>query len=93
MVVSLSEGEGDGSSTDVEVGAVVLFTCGHHFTRATFTSGALAGSLQELGGGSSHLLPTSGKLPATAALLQQCYRRQGLLPLACPKCVLHVLRA
>ena len=71
---------------------MVLFTCGHHFTRSAFSHVVLASSPQELGSGTSHLTP-SGKLPATTALLQHSYSRQGLLPLACPKCVLHVLRA
>ena len=92
MLVSLSDGGDDGSSADVEAGAVVLFTCGHHFTQSAFTDVVLATSLRELGTGTSHLTP-SGKLPATVSLLQLYYRRPGLLPLACPKCVLNVLRA
>lgn len=79
----------DGTST-VDAGAVVLFTCGHHYTQATFTSSVLSNTLEEISS-SSHL--ASGKLPSTATLLQQYYTRQGLLPLACPKCVINVLRA
>ncbi|KAK7503605.1 hypothetical protein BaRGS_00005144 [Batillaria attramentaria] len=82
--------ESDGSS-DVDAGAVVLFTCGHHFTQSTFTNVVLTNTVGEIGAGSSHL--AVGKLPSTAALLQQYYTRQGFLPLACPKCVLNALHA
>ncbi|KAK7102561.1 hypothetical protein V1264_020760 [Littorina saxatilis] len=83
-----ADAEGDKKrSHDAEAGAVVLFTCGHHFSQSAFNNVVLATSLQKLGAGSSD------KLPATAALLQQYYGREGLLPLACPKCVLNVLRA
>ncbi|KAL8577369.1 hypothetical protein ACOMHN_038273 [Nucella lapillus] len=89
-VQTSGEGLRRGRRGESEEGAVVLFTCGHHFTQTTFTHVVLATALQELGTGSSSLA-TGCKLPATASLLQQYYRRHGPLPLACPKCVLNVL--
>ncbi|XP_076469360.1 uncharacterized protein LOC143299801 isoform X3 [Babylonia areolata] len=96
--VHTTEAQEEGDDSDGgEPGTVVLFTCGHHFTQVAFTQVVLATSLQQLGSGSGSgslsLVGGSCKLPATASLLQQYYSRSGLLPLACPKCVLNVLTA
>ncbi|XP_041350104.1 uncharacterized protein LOC121369224 isoform X2 [Gigantopelta aegis] len=62
----------------------VLFTCGHHFTQQTFKNEVLV-SLE------NELTDSPNKLPFTASLLKQYYSREGLLPLACPKCVLQAV--
>lgn len=62
----------------------VLFTCGHHYTRRNFMDEVMVKFNKELSQG-----PAS--LPGSASLLMQYYCRQGLLPLACPKCVLNTL--
>ncbi|XP_071082712.1 uncharacterized protein [Haliotis cracherodii] len=64
--------------------SAILFTCGHHFTRTTFTDEVLVSFDRELTEGPN-------KLPYSATVLKQYYSRQGLLPLACPKCVLNAL--
>ncbi|KAJ8301898.1 hypothetical protein KUTeg_020885 [Tegillarca granosa] len=64
----------------------VLFTCGHFYTKKSFFDEVLVKFNRELSLGSS-------SLPESASLLTQYYSRQGLLPLACPKCVLNALHA
>jgi len=63
---------------------VVLFTCGHHYTKRTFMDEIVVKFNKELSQG-----PNS--LPDSATLLMQYYGRQELLPLACPKCVINAI--
>lgn len=64
----------------------VLFTCGHHYTRRNFMEDVTVKFNKELTEG-----PAS--LPNSAAILTQYYNKQGLIPLACPKCVLNTLHS
>ncbi|XP_046583387.1 uncharacterized protein LOC124290643 [Haliotis rubra] len=82
------QNDGKDTQTDttqpIDPDCAILFTCGHHFTRKTFTEEVLVSFDRELTEGPN-------KLPYSASVLKQYYSRQGLLPLACPKCVLNAL--
>ena len=64
----------------------VLFTCGHYYTKKLFVEEVLVKFSSELSKGAV-------SLPESANVLVQYYNRQGLLPMACPKCVLNAIHA
>ncbi|KAK3101004.1 hypothetical protein FSP39_000154 [Pinctada imbricata] len=66
--------------------AAVMFTCGHYYTKTAFIDDVLVKFHKELSQG-----PAS--LPESAGILVQYYNRQGLLPLACPKCVVNAIHS
>ena len=71
----------DGGTCDV-----VLFTCGHHFTRETFLQ-SIVPSFEV------NLSQSPNNLPQTASLLSTYYRRKGEQPTACPRCVLSTIQS
>ena len=64
----------------------VVFTCGHHYTRASFLQSVVPSFY-------ANLSQAPNNLPQTASLLTSYYRRDGELPLACPRCVLSTLQS
>jgi hypothetical protein len=77
---------GDSDVTSSSGANTVLFTCGHYYTKKTFMDDVLVKFNRELSQGPA-------RLPESVTVLTQYYSRQGLLPLACPRCVLNALHA
>lgn len=62
---------------------IVAFTCGHHFLEQSFKNDTLVNlNIQ---------LAKDQRLPRAAVLLTECYSKFGLLPLACPRCVMQTI--
>ena len=62
---------------------IVAFTCGHHFLEQSFKNDILVNlNIQ---------LAKDQRLPQAAVLLTECYSKFGLLPLACPRCVMQTI--
>lgn len=65
---------------------IVAFTCGHHYTLNTFRSSVLPGFQEAM-----QRLPCP--LPQTERLLMKGYQSEGLMPTACPPCVLTEIKS
>ncbi|BFZ08491.1 hypothetical protein BsWGS_11531 [Bradybaena similaris] len=61
---------------------IIVFTCGHHYTDASFHSEALTALNRALTGDVT-------KLPKSASLLKDILSQPGLKASACPKCILQ----
>lgn len=64
---------------------VVVFTCGHNYTRQLFMEEILSKFEKEMTQGHT-------KLEKSGSLLMQYYQRPGMLCVACPKCVVNALQ-
>lgn len=65
---------------------IIVFTCGHHYTMHTFQTSVLPGfrdSMQKL----------PYPLPQTTKLLLSSYQLDGVIPAACPRCVLTDIKS
>ena len=76
--------EEQGDSSELINKSVVLFTCGHNFTKENFLQ-TMVSRVEERS--------KDAHLPQTGALLASYYKRDGKLPLACPNCVLTAVTA
>ncbi|KAK6176559.1 hypothetical protein SNE40_014821 [Patella caerulea] len=71
-------------SSEEQHQSAFFFTCGHNHPKQIFYQDVLSYFERELNSGAT-------KLPYSATLLSQYYKRQGCLPMACPKCVLNAI--
>ncbi len=62
----------------------ILFTCGHHFVKESFTGAVLSGFEDML---------VAKDLPQSASLLNAYYKRNNSHPMACPNCVFQAIQA
>lgn len=69
------------NSTIESSAEVILFTCGHHYTSHAFHMSVLPRFEEAM-----RTMPCS--LSRTTQALMASYRAEGLLPMACPRCVL-----
>lgn len=75
------------SPTDKLVGNALVFSCGHNTTATAFHETAMP-ELED-----SLLKRLQRPLPLTAKLLARGYAMPGVIPFACPRCVVNEIRA
>ncbi|XP_070397381.1 uncharacterized protein [Dermacentor albipictus] len=75
------------SPTDKLVGNALVFSCGHNTTATAFHETAMP-ELED-----SLLRRLQRPLPLTAKLLARGYAMPGVIPFACPRCVVNEIRA